>query len=272
MKPRFQILGWIFLCTLATACASDPPEPEPTAPPAKRGMHAAETADQENLDDSLDPEAGKSMAKSAAIPAAPAEAAPTEEAEEPAPLHNPAAELPLFSAKPKTRYQVIQEGFDRANIMPTVNDFDPLDEPSPHLSCYSAKAGDPNTVSEMVIKQMMVQIPGTADYGPLFPGSLDHVETRLVIGKNNGWVNSQNLTNDMRQVFELAKAPGSLVIRINENKFGIYQDIGAPAEIWIRKDTRSHLFFKVYRLGADRVRAEVFIGYCFLRSALPNVR
>ena len=155
--------------------------------------------------------------------------------------------------------------------MPTVNDFDPLDEPGPRLGCYSVKAADPNVVSEMVLKQMMVQITGSVDYGPLFPGSLDHVETRLVIGKNNGWVNSQNLTNEMRQVFELSKAPGSLVIRINENKFGIYQDIGAPAEVWIRKDTRNHIFFKVYRLNAERVRNEVFIGYCFQRGAAPEV-
>ena len=174
-------------------------------------------------------------------------------------------------AQPKSRYLTIQQGFDTATLMPVLNDFDPLDEPAPRLTCYSAKAADPNTVSEMVIKQMMVQINGVADYGPLFPGSLDHVETRLVIGKNNGWVNSQNLTNDMRKVFELGRAPGSLVIKINENKFGIYQDIGAPAEVWFRKNAKNHIFFKVYKLDAEKKRNEVFIGYCFQKTASPEV-
>jgi hypothetical protein len=245
MKARFQFLGFLFLCSFITSCSSAPSAPERT----RRGSHAAAEANPEDagldeLDDNLD---------------ASAASAPN------------AADVELFTPKPKTRYQVIQEGFDRASLMPTVNDFDPLDEPSPRIACYSVKAGDPSNVSEMVIKQMMVQIAGSADYGPLFPGSLDHVETRLVIGKNNGWVNSQNLTNEMRQVFELAKAPGSLVIKINENKFGIYQDIGAPAEIWIRKDMRNHIFFKVYRLSVDRVRTEVFIGYCYQRGVAPEV-
>lgn len=176
-------------------------------------------------------------------------------------------EIPATPAQAKTRYLTIQQGFDTATLMPVLNDFDPVDEPAPVLTCYSVKAADPNTVSEIVIKQMMVQISGVADYGPLFPGSLDHVETRLVIGKNNGWVNSQNLTNDMRKVFEVARAPGSLVIKINENKFGIYQDIGAPAEVWLRKNARNHIFFKVYKLDAERKRNEVFIGYCFQKSA-----
>ncbi len=180
-------------------------------------------------------------------------------------------QAPGYNSKPKTRYQTISEGFDTATLMPTLNDFDPLDEPSPALTCYSTKAADPNTVSEIVIKQMMVQITGVADYGPLFPGSLDHVETRLVIGKNNGWVNSQNLTNDMRKVFELARAPGSLVIKINENKYGIYQDIGAPAEVWLRKNNRRYVFFKVYKLDAERKRNEMFIGYCFNKSANPEI-
>jgi hypothetical protein len=245
MKPRFHVLGWLFLFSLvASSCSSAPKPAEHTN--RRQANPPSESADSlDQLDESMD-------AESATGP-------------------NTADNVQLFTPKPKTRYQVMQEGFDRATIMPTVSDFDPLDEPSPRLACYSVKAGDPNTVSEMVLKQMMVQIQGTADYGPLFPGSLDHVETRLVIGKNNGWVNSQNLTNEMRQVFELAKAPGSLVIRINENKFGIYQDIGAPAEVWIRKDLRNHMFFKVYRLSADRVRTEVFIGYCYLRGTSPEV-
>jgi hypothetical protein len=240
MKLR-TLVPSVLLVTGLVACSSAPPVQKR---PAKAQVTAAK---DENLDD--------------------------DDLDSPGPTgSNPETEdVEQFAAKPKTRYQVIQEGFDRSSLMPSVNDFDPLDEPTARVVCYSVKAADPNNFSEIVIKQMMVQLTGTTDYGPLFPGSLDHVETRLVIGKNNGWVNSQNLTNDIRQVFDLARAPGSLVIRINENKYGIYQDIGAPAEVWIRKDPRGRLFFKVYRLNAARVRTEVFIGYCFQRSAAPNV-
>jgi hypothetical protein len=118
-------------------------------------------------------------------------------------------------------------------------------------------------MSEIVIRQMNVSFEGTPDYGPLFPGAADRVEQRLVIGKNNGWVNSQNLTNDKRQVFELNQSGNSLIIRINENKFGIYQDVGAPAEVWIRKDARGYLFFKVFRVDAEHKRTEMFVGYCY---------
>lgn len=157
----------------------------------------------------------------------------------------------------------MQEGFNRAGVMPSVTDFDRLDEAPARVKCYSAKSAAPNVVSEMVIKQMSVPIAATADYGPLFPGAPEHDETRLVIGKNNGWVNSQNLTPEIRQVFELIKGPQALVIQIKENKFGIYQDIGAPAEVWIRKDAQNRIFFKVFRINSEKVRNEVFIGYCF---------
>jgi len=171
-----------------------------------------------------------------------------------------------MQSPPKNRYEVVVRGFDQSTLMPLTSDFDSIDDPSPRLNCLSVKITAPNVMSEMVIRQMMVPVNGTIDYGPLFPGAPEHAEPRLVIGRNNGWVNSQNLTPEMRQVFELGRAPGALVIRINENKFGIYQDIGAPAEIWIRKSLQGQLFFKVYKLNADHSRNEVFIGYCFDRG------
>lgn len=171
--------------------------------------------------------------------------------------------IPTLNEAKKTRYQKIAEGFDDAGEMPTLNDFELIDEPMPKQVCYSVKAADPGRMSEVVIRQMMVQIEGTPDFGPLFPGTLDRVEPRLVIGKNNGWVNSQNLTNEKRQVFELSRMSGSLIIRIVENRFGIYQDIGAPAEVWIRKNDQGLIYFKVFKIDNDRKRTEVFIGYCY---------
>jgi hypothetical protein len=171
------------------------------------------------------------------------------------------------SARPysagKTRHASVSESFDDARLKPALSDFDLLDEPHPRTVCFSTKATDPNLMSEIVIRQMNVSFEGTPDYGPLFPGAADRVEQRLVIGKNNGWVNSQNLTNDKRQVFELNQSGNSLIIRINENKFGIYQDVGAPAEVWIRKDSRGYMFFKVFRVDAEHKRTEMFVGYCY---------
>jgi hypothetical protein len=109
----------------------------------------------------------------------------------------------------------------------------------------------------------MVQVEGNPDYGPLFPGSTDHAEPRLVIGKNNGWVNSANLTNDRRKVFELSRNSEAVIIRIVENKFGIYQDIGNPAEVWLKKNPNGLIFFKVFKVDSSRKRNEVFIGYCY---------
>ena len=255
MKARLPTLGCLVLGLFLVSCSSEPPARE------RSGKHA-----EANNDDNLDGDSGGGAGlddEDALDSGMGSQVAPGGKANQ--------DDIGEFTPSPRTRYQVMSTGFDRANVMPTVNDFDPLDEPFPRIMCLSTRGADPNTVSEVVIKQMMVQIAGSADYGPLFPGSLDHVETRLVIGKNNGWVNSQNLTNDMRQVFDIARAPGSLVIKINENKYGIYQDIGAPAEIWIRKDLRGHLFFKVYRLDAQRNRTEVFIGYCYPRGSSPPV-
>ena len=170
---------------------------------------------------------------------------------------------PPYASIPKTKYQIVQEGYDRAEFIGELNDFDILDEPSPKVFCLSTKGSDPNTMTEMVIKQMMVQVEGTPDRGPLFPGTLDRVERRLVIGKNNGWVNSQNLTNEKRLVFELTRNSEALVIAIIENKFGIYQDVGAPAEIWIKKNSNGLDFFKVYKVDSNLKRTEIFIGYCY---------
>jgi hypothetical protein len=163
----------------------------------------------------------------------------------------------------RTKYTVIQEGYDRASSMPDISDFDLLDDGNPHTACFSTKSSDPMTMTEMVIKQMMVQIEGAPDFGPLFPGTTDHGEPRLVIGKNNGWVNSVNLTNDRRKVFELSKNSDALIIKIVENKFGIYQDIGNPAEVWLKKNAKGLIFFKVFKLDSTRKRNEVFIGYCY---------
>ena len=163
----------------------------------------------------------------------------------------------------KTKYQTVSEGYDSAQFPADLTDFDSLDEPIQRTKCFSVKAFEPSVFSEFVIKQMMVQLEGNPDYGPLFPGSTDRVEPRLVIGKNNGWVNSQNLTNEKRQVFDLGRMPNTTVIRINENKFGIYQDIGAPAEVWIRKNRTGLIFFKVYKVEIEHKKTEVFAGYCF---------
>jgi hypothetical protein len=194
--------------------------------------------------------------------------------EEPAPPRSAQASAPAGSvfedegssrayASGKTRHAAVSESFDDARSRPTLSDFDLLDEPHPRTICFSTKATEPNLMSEIVIRQMNVSFEGTPDYGPLFPGAADRVEQRLVIGKNNGWVNSQNLTNEKRQVFELNQSGNSLIIRINENKFGIYQDVGAPAEVWIRKDSRGYLFFKVFRVDAEHKRTEMFVGYCY---------
>ena len=184
------------------------------------------------------------------------------------------ASAPTVNQPTKSRYQVIQDGFDQSLVMPTVDDFDSVDEPNPNVKCISVKSSNPNSLNEVVIKQTILQVSGLAGYGPLFPGTLDHGEVRLVMGKNNGWVNSQKLTNEIRAIFELNKEPGSLVIRINENKFGIYQDVSAPAEVWIRKDARNYIFFKVYQVASEKVekvRNEVFIGYCYRHGASLEV-
>ncbi len=170
---------------------------------------------------------------------------------------------PPYAAIPKTKYQIVQEGYEHAEYIGELNDFDVLDESLPKTSCLSTKASDPNTMSEITIKQMMVQVEGTADRGPLFPGTMDRVERRLVIGKNNGWVNGQNLTNEKRLVFELTRNSEALVIAIVENKFGIYQDVGAPAEVWIKKNANGLDFFKVYKVDSNLKRTEIFIGYCY---------
>ena len=182
----------------------------------------------------------------------------------------PTGSAPEMAATPaflptgaKTKYQTIAEGFENSEFTAELTDFDALDEPNPKTSCLTVQAVDPNAMSGFVIKQMMVQLEGNPDYGPLFPGSTDRVEPRLVIGKDNGWVNSQNLTNEKRQVFGIGRMANALVIRISENKFGIYQDVGAPAEVWIRKNRYGLLFFRVYKVDLMHKRNEVFSGYCF---------
>lgn len=240
MSIRIIVLLLALVPVALSSCASHPPA-------RKRAPIEVAQAPVEAQDDALD---------------SPPATAPNESASEmgliPAPSFFPAS-------GPKTKYQTISESFDSAPFPAELTDFDSLDEPSPMTSCFSVKAIEPSTMSEFVIKQMMVQLEGNPDYGPLFPGSTDRVEPRLVIGKNNGWVNSQNLTNEKRQVFELGRMANSLLIRINENKFGIYQDVGAPAEVWIRKNKNGLIFFKVYKVDLERKRTEVFIGYCFRR-------
>jgi hypothetical protein len=163
----------------------------------------------------------------------------------------------------KSKYRVIADEFEKANLAPNVNEFDPLDEPKPITRCYSAKFADPDTMMEMVIRQMEVEYQGTPAFGPLFPGIPNRKQTSLVIGMANGWVNGMNLTNEKRQIFELHPMGGTLVIRIAENEFGIYQDFGNPAEIWLRKGKNGHIFFKVFKLDASHDRSEAFVGYCF---------
>jgi hypothetical protein len=114
-----------------------------------------------------------------------------------------------------------------------------------------------------VIRQVPVTYAGTPSYGPLFPGEPDRMDTVLVLGKTTAWVNGANLTNEKRQVFEVHPMGNTLVIRINENSFGIYQDFGNPAEIWLRHGDGSNIFFKVFKLDAERNRSEALVGYCF---------
>ena len=165
----------------------------------------------------------------------------------------------------RSKYGVIAEEFERATLAPNVNEFDPLDEPKTITRCYSAKFAEPDTMVEMVIRQMEVEYKGTPAFGPLFPGVPDRKQTSLVIGMANGWVNGTNLTQEKRRVFELHPMGGTLVIRIAENEFGIYQDFGNPAEIWLRKGKNGHIFFKVFKLDAQHERSEAFVGYCFKR-------
>jgi hypothetical protein len=57
----------------------------------------------------------------------------------------------------------------------------------------------------------------------------------------------------------------TLIIKINENQFGIYQDFGNPAEIWLRKGSDGNIFFKVFKIDAERNRDEASVGYCFVK-------
>ncbi|MBU6152924.1 MAG: hypothetical protein KGP28_01355 [Bdellovibrionales bacterium] len=163
----------------------------------------------------------------------------------------------------KTKYQIIVDSFDRASRRPEVNDFDSLDEFRLKTRCFMTQSSAPDSMSEVVIRQMPVTRSGTPSYGPLFPGERERVETVLVLGKNTAWVNSANLTNEKRQVFEVHSLGSTLVIRINENQFGIYEDFGNPAEIWLRKGIDGNIFFKVFKIDAGRNRNEASVGYCF---------
>jgi hypothetical protein len=165
----------------------------------------------------------------------------------------------------KTKYQIIVDSFDRAGRPPEVKDFDALDEFRPRTRCFMTRASDPEAMSEVVIRQMAVTYPGTPSFGPLFPGTRERVETVLVLGKNTAWVNSANLTNEKRQVFELHSMGNTLIIKINENQFGIYQDFGNPAEIWLRKGPDGNIFFKVFKIDTERNRNEASVGYCFVK-------
>lgn len=163
----------------------------------------------------------------------------------------------------RTKYQIITESFDLAGRAPLIRDFDTLDEFRPKTRCFLTRSSDPDSMSEVVIRQMSVTYSGTPSYGPLFPGQPERVENVLVLGKNTAWVNSTNLTNEKRQVFELHSMGNTLVIKINQNEFGIYQDFGNPAEIWLRKGADGNIFFKIYKIDAEQSRIEASVGYCF---------
>lgn len=202
-----------------------------------------------------------------------AEKDPTpEELDEPIPAPTPAPvakaappSLPLAPEK-GNKHEVLSRQFDRANRLARMEDFDLLDDPQPLNRCLASRPADPDNLMEMVIRQMAVSYPGTPSFGPLFPGSPPKVETSLVIGKNNGWVTGSNLTEEKRRVFELHQLGNTLIIKILPNPFGIYQDFGNPAEVWIRKGQGDHLFFKVFKVDAEQNRAEAFVGYCFKTS------
>jgi hypothetical protein len=181
----------------------------------------------------------------------------------PAAVEDP--ELDAGIQEGKTKYQIVVESFDRAGRAPSVKDFDTLDEFRPKTRCFMTRASEPEAMSEVVIRQMPVVYSGTPSYGPLFPGIKEHLETVLVLGKNTAWVNGTNLTNEKRQVFELHSMGNTLVIKINENQFGIYQDFGNPAEIWLRKGADGNIFFKVFKVDAERNRSEASAGYCFIK-------
>jgi hypothetical protein len=161
------------------------------------------------------------------------------------------------------KHEVLSRNFERATLLAEMGDFDLLDDPQPLNRCLASKPADPDTMMEMVIRQMAVNYPGKPSFGPLFPGSPPKVETSLVIGKNNGWVTGSNLTDEKRRVFELHQLGNTLIIKILPNPFGIYQDFGNPAEVWIRKSQDGNLFFKVFKVDAEQNRAEAFVGYCF---------
>jgi hypothetical protein len=185
--------------------------------------------------------------------------------EEPLPAANYDPQLDSGLQSGKTKYKIIIDSFDRAGRAPGVRDFDSLDEFRPKTRCFLTRSSDPDTMSEVVIRQMQVTYPGTPGYGPLFPGVPEREETVLVLGKNTAWVNSANLTQEKRQVFELHSMGNTLVIRINENQFGIYEDFGNPAEIWLKKGSDGNVFFKVFKVDAERNRNEASVGYCFLK-------
>jgi hypothetical protein len=164
------------------------------------------------------------------------------------------------------KFTVISDSFDNSEYVPEISEFDKLDEPYPKMRCLSVKASKPEVMDEMVIRRMEVTFAGNPSYGPLFPGTPDRTETVLAIGKNNGWLTARNLPNEKRQVFELHPNGDSIVIRIVENSYGIYQDLGNPAEVWIRKHKAGNIFFKVFRVDASQNRQEAFVGYCFTKS------
>jgi hypothetical protein len=244
------ILSSLMLLVLLASCASTP---EGGGEDYEEEVASSETEDTE------DPEASEPKLED-----------PEKIASENGPVEEVTAGKPevLPQARPAsgTKHEVLSRSFDRANLLAEMGDFDLLDDPQPLHRCLASRPADPDQLMEMVIRQMSVSYPGTPSFGPLFPGTPPRVETALVIGKNNGWVTASHLTEEKRRVFELHQLGNTLIIKILPNPFGIYQDFGNPAEVWIRKARDGNLFFKVFKMDAEQNRAEAFVGYCFKRG------
>jgi hypothetical protein len=263
-----RILSSLMLLLLLSSCASTS---------EGGGDDFDEDAASSETDDGSD----TAEASDSGTPEAEPENAPEKRAEEPglddpekiasenAPIDkepSPKVAVPTTKAAPDNKHKILSRSFDRAGLLAEMSDFDILDDPQPLNRCLASRPAEPDNLMEMVIRQMAVSYPGTPSFGPLFPGTPPKVETALVIGKNNGWVTASQLTNDKRRVFELHRLGNTLIIKILPNQFGIYQDFGNPAEVWIRKARDGNLFFKVFKIDEEQNRAEAFVGYCFKRG------
>ena len=166
----------------------------------------------------------------------------------------------------ETKFEVLKNAYESARSIPSPGDFEIFrpEEANRSQKCVVAKEEDPENLLNTIVARYSVKVAGTPGNGPIFPGTSDRLESKVLNGTFGVF------DDKYYHLFVNETTSTDFVVRVQQNNLGVFSDVGDDVKFYYRKE-RDYYPFKVVKIlgangpqfpGKEKV---LMYGYCYLK-------